>query len=45
VADWQGELASFFQGKEQKQIDSDLKLSEVRAKVTDFYRDVVVPAF
>lgn len=45
MADWQGELASFFQDKEQKQIETDLKLSEARVKVADFYRDVVVPAF
>jgi hypothetical protein len=45
VADWQGELASFFQDKEQKKIETDQELHETCVKVVDFYRDVVVPAF
>jgi choline/glycine/proline betaine transport protein len=44
VADWQRELASFFQHKEQKQIETEQNLSEARAEVADFCRNVVVPA-
>jgi hypothetical protein len=45
VADWHGELESFFQEKEQKQKDAVQKLANSHGEVSSFFDNVVVPAF
>jgi hypothetical protein len=45
MADWHGELESFFQEKEQKQKDLAQKLTNTHGEVSTFFDNVVVPAF